>query len=176
MAEGKILQVIGPVVDIVFPEREVPEILNAVKIEDKEKGIDLTAEVSSKYPYRLYKPGLENDVTNAVIERFITDGNLKVVKDYDEADSVVSGKLTEYVREPLRYDDNENVIEFRIRVVVSAKFVNKKDNKAIWQASDFAGESSQRTGGTLEKTEDTAKNEAVDDLARRVVEKTIEVW
>lgn len=45
MADGKILQIIGPVVDIVFPEREVPEILNAVKIEDAKKGIDLTLEV-----------------------------------------------------------------------------------------------------------------------------------
>src|SRR3989338_8504543 len=45
MADGKILQVIGPVVDIVFHEREVPEILNAVKIEDAQKGIDLTLEV-----------------------------------------------------------------------------------------------------------------------------------
>ena len=39
MADGEIIQVIGPVVDIRFPEREVPEILNAVKIEDKEKNI-----------------------------------------------------------------------------------------------------------------------------------------
>ncbi|MFH0764322.1 MAG: F0F1 ATP synthase subunit beta [Candidatus Omnitrophota bacterium] len=45
MAEGVILQVIGPVVDIRFPERELPSILNAVKIEDRERKIDLTLEV-----------------------------------------------------------------------------------------------------------------------------------
>ncbi len=45
MAEGEIIQVIGPVVDIRFPERELPQILNAVKIEDKERKIDLTLEV-----------------------------------------------------------------------------------------------------------------------------------
>jgi len=45
MAEGNILQVIGPVVDIRFPEREVPEILNAVKIFEAERHIDLTLEV-----------------------------------------------------------------------------------------------------------------------------------
>jgi F-type H+/Na+-transporting ATPase subunit beta len=45
MAEGNIIQVIGPVVDIRFPEREVPEILNAVKIEDAERKFDLTLEV-----------------------------------------------------------------------------------------------------------------------------------
>ncbi|MDP3804490.1 MAG: F0F1 ATP synthase subunit beta [Candidatus Omnitrophota bacterium] len=45
MAEGVIIQVIGPVVDIRFPERELPAILNAVKIEEKERNIDLTLEV-----------------------------------------------------------------------------------------------------------------------------------
>jgi F-type H+-transporting ATPase subunit beta len=45
MANGKILQVIGPMVDIRFPESETPEILNAIKIEDKDRGIDLTLEV-----------------------------------------------------------------------------------------------------------------------------------
>lgn len=45
MTEGEILQVIGPVVDVRFKDREVPEILNAVKIEDAERKIDLTLEV-----------------------------------------------------------------------------------------------------------------------------------
>jgi F-type H+-transporting ATPase subunit beta len=45
MAYGEIIQVIGPVVDIRFPEAEVPEILNAVKIDDPETKIDLTLEV-----------------------------------------------------------------------------------------------------------------------------------
>lgn len=45
MAYGEIIQVIGPVVDIVFPEGQAPQILNALKIEDKEKNINLTLEV-----------------------------------------------------------------------------------------------------------------------------------
>jgi len=43
---GKIVQVIGPTVDIEFPSDRLPAILNAVKIEDKERGIDVTCEVS----------------------------------------------------------------------------------------------------------------------------------
>lgn len=42
---GRIVQVIGPVVDIEFPGGELPEIYNAIKIEDEESGIDLTCEV-----------------------------------------------------------------------------------------------------------------------------------
>ena len=45
MAYGKVVQVIGPVVDIEFPEGQAPHIYNAVKIEDVEKKINLTLEV-----------------------------------------------------------------------------------------------------------------------------------
>ena len=44
MAEGQILQIIGPSVDIRFPENQGPQLLNAIKIQ--EKGINLTLEVA----------------------------------------------------------------------------------------------------------------------------------
>ncbi len=49
MAEniGKVVQVIGPTVDCEFDSDNLPEILNAIKIEDKEKKIDLTVEVAN---------------------------------------------------------------------------------------------------------------------------------
>jgi F-type H+-transporting ATPase subunit beta len=42
---GKIVQVIGPVVDIRFPTEDLPPIYNAIKITDKDAGIDLTLEI-----------------------------------------------------------------------------------------------------------------------------------
>ena len=46
MSVGKVLEVVGPVVDIKFESEDLPEIYNAVKIQDKEHGIDLIVEVS----------------------------------------------------------------------------------------------------------------------------------
>ena len=46
MAYGEVIQVIGPSVDIRFPEKEVPQLLNAVRIEDPAKNIDITLEVA----------------------------------------------------------------------------------------------------------------------------------
>ncbi|MCC6573441.1 MAG: F0F1 ATP synthase subunit beta [Planctomycetes bacterium] len=42
---GKVVQVIGPVVDCEFPEGQVPEIYTALKIKDAAKSIDVTLEV-----------------------------------------------------------------------------------------------------------------------------------
>lgn len=46
MATGKIQQVIGPTVDIEFPPEDFPDILNAIKIKDEKRNIDLTVEVA----------------------------------------------------------------------------------------------------------------------------------
>jgi F-type H+/Na+-transporting ATPase subunit beta len=43
---GKIVQVIGPTVDCEFDSDKLPNLLNALKIEDAKRGIDLTAEVA----------------------------------------------------------------------------------------------------------------------------------
>ena len=46
MTEGEIIQIIGPSVDIKFPENRLPRILNAIKVEYPDKKIDLTLEVA----------------------------------------------------------------------------------------------------------------------------------
>ncbi len=42
---GRIVAVVGPVIDIQFPSQHLPEILNAIKVEGD--GVDLTAEVAT---------------------------------------------------------------------------------------------------------------------------------
>lgn len=48
MASGEIIQVIGPSVDIRFGHDELPNLLNAIKVEYPDKNIDLTLEVSQQ--------------------------------------------------------------------------------------------------------------------------------
>jgi F-type H+-transporting ATPase subunit beta len=43
---GRVVQVIGPTVDLEFDSDHLPEILNAIRIEDKEREIDLVVEVA----------------------------------------------------------------------------------------------------------------------------------
>lgn len=154
----------------------LPDHIKTIYIDNFKNSIDIASEVSDRRPYKLYEPGLENEITRTLIDRFIIDGTLRVVRDTEMADSVLRGELIEFVKEPLRYDDSEDVTEFRIRVVASVKFLDARGDAIIWQADQFSGESSQRTQGALTKTEDTAREEAVTDLARRIVERTIEVW
>lgn len=155
----------------------LPEYIKGIYVKNFKNEIDLTQEISSKNVYRLYRPGLEIELTNAIIDRFVFDGNLKVEKDEQLADAVLQGEIVDYVKEPLRYDDsNQEVIEFRVRVAVSVTLFDVRQRKRLWSNTYFAGESTYRTTGSLSKSEDTARKEAVEDLARRIVEKTIEYW
>src|SRR5436190_19634128 len=43
---GTVTQVIGPSVDVEFPSEKLPQLLSALRIEDTERGIDLTVEVA----------------------------------------------------------------------------------------------------------------------------------
>ncbi len=46
MNVGKVVQVIGPTVDVAFEPEQLPKLLNAIKVEDKERGIRLTIEAA----------------------------------------------------------------------------------------------------------------------------------
>src|SRR5579863_2683653 len=66
----------------------------------------------------LYVPLLETNVRTAIIDRFLFDGNLRIA-DPDKADLVMSGALISIAQDELRQDVNQNVQEYRIRIIVS---------------------------------------------------------
>lgn len=123
----------------------------------------------------LYLPLLEIKVRNAVADRFLFDGHLRV-KDSEIADVILKGDLIGYEREVLRYTDNNDVQEYRIRIVVSLELWDTREKKALWSEPSFAGETTFFVTGAQAKSEDTALQDALTDLARRIVERTIEDW
>lgn len=114
LSKGKIIQVIGPVVDVVFPAEQLPEIYNAVKIQsaeqvDKSTNIDLTLEVAQH---------LGNNTVRC-IAMSTTDGLVRgmVAVDQGAAISVpvgdaTLGRLLNVVGEPI---DNEGPVKSKER-------------------------------------------------------------
>jgi hypothetical protein len=140
--------------------------------------IDITKEADSANKYKLYRPMLETDITKAVTNKYLFDGNLRPVKS-GSADLVLKGELTEFRRDPLRYTDNDEVEEYRINIVVNLSMWDTKENKLLWQENGFTGDFTYFTSFTKSgtpKSDDQAVNDAVIDLARRIVERTVEEW
>ncbi len=153
----------------------LPPHIKRINVENLKNAIDITGGTSEREAYKTYRPRLELDVTKAVIDKFIFDGNLKISR-AEDADLILTGELVDFKREPLRYDEADNIEQYRIIILVSMKLKDIKENKILWQFDRFAGSYEYYTTGSQAKTEATAINEAIDDLARRIVEQTIEIW
>ena len=152
----------------------LPENIRRVNIPPVKNAIDLSSEISDKTPFRATRPGLEVEITNAVINRFIFDGQLKVVS-ADKADATLSATLVDYRRDALRYSKSEDVQESRLSIVIDATLIQKSDNKVLWKER-LTGDTSFFLSGPRAVSEDEAAAKAVDDLARRMVENTVEYW
>jgi len=137
--------------------------------------IDITSEQQASRGYVTYRPALERDVTKRAIDRFMLDGNLRIVKS-EEADLVLIGELKEFVRDAVRYDDDDNVEEYRITITVGVILKDRRENKTVWDDSTVAGDTTYFLTGPNAKSEEAAVNDALDDLARRIVERTVEYW
>ena len=122
---------------------------------------------------------LETEVTRAVNNKFLFDGNLKPT-DKDSADLALKGDLIDFRRDPLRYTENDEVAEYRINIVVNISLWDNRENKEIWQENGFTGDTSYFTSyysvASERKEESVAVTDAINDLARRIVERAVEQW
>jgi len=134
--------------------------------------VDYSSERADK---NLYVPMMEVKVTNAVIDKFIRDGALKVSKE-DEAGLILKGELMNYRRDDLRRDDDDNVQEYRITITVALTLWDVANQEAVWVEPGFSGDTTYLLVGPNAKSESAAIDDAVKDLAQRIIERTVEDW
>jgi len=149
----------------------LPSHFSTIHIEAFKNSINYTEESGRT----IYFPLLEVKARDAVIDRFLVDGNLRTAE-ADAADLILRAELTKYSREALRYTDNEDVQEYRVRVTTSLELWDPRKREVVWSEPSFAGEATYFVSGTLATSEESAVANALVDLARRIVERTIENW
>ena len=138
--------------------------------------INTTSEYAEGARFRTYFPLMENKITNAVVDRFNFEGSLRTAQRVD-ADLVLSGSLTNYRRETLRTSSgSDNPEEYRVTLFVNIKLVENRTGKVLWEKNDFAGDTTYFLSGAMASSESRAVEDASIDLARRIVETTVEAW
>jgi hypothetical protein len=149
----------------------LPKSIKTIHIDRLKNSIDFTTGTGRN----VYLPLLEVDVRNAIVDRFLFDGNLKIAEPH-MADLILKGELKQYSRSALRYTDNNDVEEYRVQITVSFELINTKNQEASWAEPGFVGEATYFVRGPLATSEESAVQKATLDLARRIVERTIEDW
>jgi len=78
------------------------------------------------------EPYVDVEVTQAVVEEFMTDGRLKVVG-LEEAELALRGKVVKYEVTPLSYNPQAYVQQYRVHIVVDASLEDLRSKKILWQ-------------------------------------------
>src|SRR3989338_6364447 len=74
------------------------------------------------------------------------------------------------------YSAGDDIQEYRLSIVLDVSVYEAGTHKMIWQDAALTGDTSFFLSGSRAVSEDVAAAKAVEDVARRVVEKTIEIW
>jgi F-type H+-transporting ATPase subunit beta len=127
---GRVVQVIGPVVDIEFPGGKLPNIYNAIKIENEDSGIDLTCEVMQQLG--------DNRVRSVAMSS--TDGLVRGMEAVDQNDPIstpvgeaVLGRVFNVLGETI---DNRGEVETNERMPIhrpAPKFEEQETSTELFE-------------------------------------------
>jgi len=118
------------------------------------------------------QPGIENTITQAVVEAFANTGRLRVVP-VDKADSILEGEITEYTVESIAYNTSIDAQEYRLRVRVNIQFRDVRLNTMLWKQNGLDERSDFRSTGQVQQNisleRDQASTQAALDVGRKIV-------
>ncbi|MBI4679299.1 MAG: LptE family protein [Elusimicrobia bacterium] len=118
--------------------------------------------------------GLEDKFTLRVRDEFLRDGRYPIVPEPD-ADGIVWITIGRYILTPIQHDANLIPTAYKLRIVIDLQFVDRAAGSALWEEKNLEGISlypaSTLPGG---KSEEQAREDIWDTLARDVVKRVIE--
>lgn len=119
--------------------------------------------------------GVEESLTDAVIEGFVKDGNLKVV-DRMRADSMVLGRIVEIREEPFTYTADEQAKQWKARIFVEVAYEDVKKKETRWEEKTLEGWGVYEvvTGDPDERQKGV--DAAIGMLVEEILDRTVAGW
>lgn len=156
--------------------RLLPAAYQVIYIDPIQNKIPLTEEVNERQVFQTNLPGLEEKVTQGIINRFLFDGNLKITTKPEAADLILKGELLDFYRQAVRrQESNDTVEEYRLNLV-AALTVRNRQGQIVWEEPSLIGDATYQLTGPGARSETVAVDDMVTDFSRRVVEHVIENW
>jgi hypothetical protein len=120
---------------------------------------------------------LEREITDAVIQRFVSDNHLRVV-DERSAHSLIRGRIISYENSVFGISPVSRAEEYRVSVTVNVVFKDLVKNREIWSdeiirsANYYVAD----VPGDTARTELDGRKEAITRIADEILARTIENW
>ncbi len=149
----------------VFTDKKVyvKPVVNVIKVSTSKR----------PYPeYTRYPILLEKLLTNQIVEELNKRG-ATVFKEFQES-NILECTIYDYRQEALRYTDNDEVKEERLRLYVKVKYFSPQ--KELIKEKDIVGQTTYFLSGPYAKSEAQAWEDLVEDTAQRIVESILQDW
>jgi len=121
------------------------------------------------------EPDLGVEIAELIIEALQEDNTLKVVS-FEDADSVIDGRVARYQLRQASISGDQQVDEYQVQVAVELTFRPKDGGEAVFERRRFTGTGNYFLDDPNGSTEQTAKREAVDEIVRDVLAQVVEDW
>ncbi len=117
--------------------------------------------------------GLEEEVTQAVVDKFTEDNNLQVVSE-DRADSVVFGVVKAYKRRVAGFTAEEIANEYEVAIVIDIVVRDRVKSKDLWSEEGMARTTNYFVDQVQSERE--GRQPAVRQIAEDIVSRTVQGW
>jgi len=121
---------------------------------------------------------LDQEITDAVIQRFVANNQLKVV-DERSADCVIRGKVTLYRNNVFGFSEQTKAQEYRVTIAVDVTFKDLIKNRELWHDDAMVKTSNYyvtSVPGQTAETELDGRKAAVVKIADEILTRTVEGW
>ncbi len=119
------------------------------------------------------EPGLREQLTNKLIDRFKQDNSL-AISDQSHADSMIEGTISSLTDQPLVVTSGEAVTRRHIIVSTNVKYQDVKLHKKVFEKQFSNWGDYDVSGGPAGRA--TAVSAAIDKLAEDILNETVSGW
>ena len=128
------------------------------------------------------EPNIEIEITNAIKDKFSLDGALEITNSKEDADSILTGEVLKYEKQPLSYTSDDEVAEYRLVLTVNLTYTDLVNDNLMWKEENFKADSeyfttlAQQTFTSTNLDEQVLIKNAAKELAEEIVARTVEGW
>ena len=121
---------------------------------------------------------IEQDITTAVVDRFVSDNHLKVV-DERSADAVLRGRVTQYRNSVFGISPQNLAQEYRVTIAVSVTLKDQVKNRELWSDDNLVKTANyyvQNVPGQAASTELDGRKNAIAKIADEILARSVQGW
>ena len=120
------------------------------------------------------QPNLGVEVSEDIIYALPVDNTLKVVEEVD-ADSIISGRVMRYIRREVAATQDLTVNEFQVQIAVTLTFTVRATGEKLFDNRRFTGTGNYVLNDPI-TSEETARDEAVEEIVRNILAIVVMDW